>query len=65
MFVKHFIFFFNEINKFNNTRAQMLDYIYDMTLILLWSLISGEKISWFCYYVRNVAMDIITFPENL
>ena len=28
-------FFRNEFNKFNNTRARMLDYIYHMTLRLL------------------------------
>ena len=27
--------FRNELNKFNNTRARMLDYIYQMTLRLL------------------------------
>ena len=31
----------NEFNKINNTRAQMLDSIYHMTLRLLWNLISG------------------------
>ena len=29
--------FRNEFNKFNNTRARMLDSIYHMTLELLWS----------------------------
>ena len=33
--------FRNEFNKFNNTRARMLDSIYHMTLRLLWSLISA------------------------
>ena len=37
--------FRNNFNKFNNTRAQMLDSIY--------------------HYVRNVVMDVITFPVNL
>ena len=32
-----------EFNKFNNTRARMLDSIYHMTLILLWNIISGVK----------------------
>ena len=32
--------FRNEFNKFNNTRARMLDSIYHMTLRLLWNLIS-------------------------
>ena len=35
--------FRNEFNKFNNTRARMLDSIYHMTLRLLWNLISGVK----------------------
>ena len=35
--------FRNEFNKFNNTRARMLDYIYHMALILLWNLISAVK----------------------
>ena len=51
----------NEFNKFNNTRARMLDSIYHMTLRLLLNLISGVK----CYDFRNVDMHIITFPENM
>ena len=35
--------FRNEFNKFNNTRARMLDSIYHMTLRLLRDLISGVK----------------------
>ena len=35
--------FRNEFNKFNNTRARMLDSIYHMPLRLLWSLISDVK----------------------
>ena len=35
--------FRNEFNKFNNTRARMLDYIYHMTLRLRRSLISDVK----------------------
>ena len=35
--------FCNKFNKFNNTRAQMLDSIYHMTLRLLWNLISAVK----------------------
>ena len=35
--------FRNAFNKFNNTRARMLDSIYRMTLRLLLSLISGVK----------------------
>ena len=35
--------FRNRFNKFNNTRAWMLDSIYHMTFILLWNLISDVK----------------------
>ena len=43
--------FRNEFNIFNNTRAR--------------SLISDVKTLLFCHYVRNVVMDVITFPEKL
>ena len=55
--------FRNEINKFNNTRARMLDSIYHMTNTLkshFW-----RKSLFFFHYVRNVVMDVITFPINL
>ena len=54
--------FRNEFNKFNNTRARMLDSIYHMTNTLksdFWR----KNVS-FCHYVRNVVMDVITFPVN-
>ena len=54
--------FRNEFNKFNNTRARMLDSIYHMTNSFkshFW-----RKTLIFCHYVRNVVMDVITFPEN-
>ena len=35
--------FCNEYNKFNNTRARMLDFIYDMTFKLIGNLISAVK----------------------
>ena len=35
--------FRNEFNKFNNTRAQMLDSIYHMAFIFLWNQISRIK----------------------
>ena len=38
-----FSLFRNEFNKFNNTRARMLDSIYQKTLRLLWHLISAVK----------------------
>ena len=55
--------FRNEYNKFNNTRARMLDSIYHMTNTLkshFW-----RKNDILCHYVRNVVMDVITFPVNL
>ena len=55
------LLFRNEFNKFNNTRARMLDSIYHMTNTLkshFW-----RKTLYF--FVRNVVMDVITFPVNL
>ena len=55
--------FRNEFNKFNNTRARMLDSIYHMTNTLkshFW-----RKSVMICHHVRNVVMDVITFPVNL
>ena len=54
----------NEFNKFNNTEARMLDSIYHMTLKII-KIIIGVKTSRFCHLLRNVIMDVITFPENL
>ena len=56
--------FRNEFNKFNNTRARMLDSIYHMTNTLK-SHFWRKKTLWFCHYVRNVVMDVITFPVTL
>ena len=53
------------LNEFNNPEARMIDYIYNMTLRLLWNLISGVKELIICQYVSNVVMDVIPFPENL
>ena len=39
--------FCNELNKFNKTRARMLDSIYHMALRLLWNLISAIKTLYF------------------
>ena len=55
--------FRNELNKFNNTRARMLDSIYHM--------INTLKSYFWCKNViilslcRNFVMDVITFPVNL
>ena len=42
-----------EINKFNNTRARMLDSIYHMTLKILNNHFFGVR---FCHLLRNVIM---------
>ena len=62
--------FRNEFNKFNNTRARMLDsnnvrfYIsYDVKISLKSDFC--RKTLFFCHYVRNVVMDVMTFPVNL
>ena len=57
--------FRNELNKFNNSRARMLDSIYHMTLRLFLNLISAVNTLYVCNYVRNVVMGVITFSENL
>ena len=56
--------FRNEFNKFNNTRARMLDSIYHMTLRYLCSFIADGKTLQYCHYVRCYVMDVITFPVN-
>ena len=55
--------FRNEFNKFNNTRARMLNSIYHMTNTLkshFW-----RKNVMILSLLRNVGMDVITFPVNL
>ena len=59
--------FRNEFNKFNNTRARMLDSIYHMTNTLkshFWRKKKHYNFVITCY-VRNIVMDVITFPVNL
>ena len=55
--------FRNELNKFNSTRARMLDSIYHMTNTLKSQFWRNSVI--FCHNVHNVVMDVITFPINL
>ena len=43
----------------------MLDSIYHMTLKILKKCIFGVKTSIFSLILRNVIMDIVTFPVNL
>ena len=56
--------FRNEFNKFNNTGARKLDSIYHMTLKILKKKIC-VKTSRVSLILRNVIMDVITFPVNL
>ena len=57
--------FCSKFNKVNNTGAGMLDSIYHMRLKMLKNCIFGVKASRFSLVLRNVIMDVITFPENL
>ena len=57
--------FRNEFNKFNNTRARMLDSIYLMTNTLKSHFWRKGIIILSLHNVRNVVMDVITFPVNL
>ena len=59
--------FRNELNKFNNTEARMLDSIYHMTLTLFLFHILCVKTLGFCHIrgVKSVIYIVITFPENL
>ena len=57
--------FRNKFNKFNNTGPRMLDSIYHMTLEILKNCIFGVKTSRFSLILRNIVMNVITFPENL
>ena len=43
----------------------MLDSIYHMALKILKKCIFGVKMSRVSLILRNVIMDVITFPENL
>ena len=54
--------FRNELNKFNNTRARMLDSIYHMTYTLKSDFWRKNVI--ILHYVRKVVMDVITFPRK-
>ena len=56
--------FRNELNKFNNIGARMLDYIYRMTLRLFLNHIFGVKTLGVCH-MRGVKRHFITIPKNL
>ena len=51
---KHFIFFRNKLNKLNSTGAQMLDFIYHMTLKILKNHIFGMKTSRFPLFYATI-----------
>ena len=57
--------FRKNFNKFNNTRARMLDSIHHMALKLLKNHIFGMKTSRCCHLLRSVIMDVITLHTNL
>ena len=46
-------FFCNDFNKFNNTGARMLDFIYHMTLYLIKNRMFGVKTLRFYHLLRN------------
>ena len=56
--------FRNEFNKFNNTGARMLDSIYHMTNTLK-SHFWRKNVIILSLYIRNVVMNVRTFPVNL
>ena len=62
---RFYLFFATSSIKFNNTRARMLDSIYNMTLRLPGNLISAVKALYFCHYISNLAMDVITFQKSV
>ena len=52
----------NSFNKFNNTGARMLYYIYHTTIKLTKKYIFGLKTSTFCHLLRNIITDANTLP---
>ena len=50
--------FRNDFNKFNNTEARLLDYIFEISFL-------AKKNVIVCHYFSNVVKDVITFPKNL
>ena len=53
--------FRNELNKFNNTRAQMLDSIYHMPSRLLLKSYFWHKKFKYCHSIHNVEVDVISY----
>ena len=53
--------FRDEIYKFNNTGARMLDSIYHITLKFLKNHVLGVKTARFCNLLRNVIIFFITY----
>ena len=56
--------FCNKFNKFNNTRAQLLDSIYHLTLKMTFKSHFWRKNVIILSLCMHFVMDIITFPEN-
>ena len=57
--------FRNKLDKFNITGARMLDYIYHMEFKYLKSHFRRKTSTIFSHLLRNIIMDVITFPKNL
>ena len=57
--------FRNKFNKFNNTKARLLDSIFHMTLEILNKHIFGMKTSRVWHHLSNDIMEVITLHTNL
>ena len=58
--------FRNSFNKFNNTKARMLDSIYHMALKLIKNHFFGMKMSRYCHLLRKCyIIDVITLRYEI
>ena len=57
--------FCNEFNKFNNTGAPILNFIYHMTLKILKNRVLSVKTLRFCHLLQNVIMVVITLRYEI
>ena len=58
-------FFRNKFNKFNNTRARMLDSTYHNDIKITLKSHFCRKNVIILHYVRSFVMDVLTFLKNL
>ena len=56
--------FCNKFNKFNNTRAGIIDSIYHITLRLLQNLISVVKMIQFCHVRHNISRKSVSIKHE-